>query len=41
MPATRLALRGRDPFARDDGAQRFQQLARRIFDAVLKAEVDA
>ncbi|MFZ5656340.1 MAG: exodeoxyribonuclease V subunit gamma [Pseudomonadota bacterium] len=40
-PATRLALRGRDPFAREEAALRFQQLARRIFDAVLKAEAEA
>ena len=40
-PAARLALRGRDPFATDDAGVRFAAIARRVFDAVLKAEVDA
>lgn len=42
-PAMQLTLRGRDPFAREDVAERFQQLARRVFDAVLhaRAEIDA
>ncbi|MGY4514505.1 exodeoxyribonuclease V subunit gamma [Lysobacter sp. HA18] len=41
--AAQLTLRGRDPFAGEDGAARFQALARRVFDAVLhaRAEIDA
>ena len=42
-PSARLTLRGRDPFAREDAAEQFQTLARRVFDAVLhaRAEIDA
>ncbi|GAB2518135.1 exodeoxyribonuclease V subunit gamma [Lysobacter humi (ex Lee et al. 2017)] len=41
-PAMRLTLRGRDPFAGDDAAERFRATARRIFDAVVhaRAEID-
>lgn len=41
--ATRLALRGRDPFADDAAAARFREVARRVFSAVVHAhaEVDA
>lgn len=42
-PAARLALRGRDPFAREESIARFQSIARRVFDAVqqARAEIDA
>ncbi|HEY4583705.1 MAG TPA: exodeoxyribonuclease V subunit gamma, partial [Lysobacter sp.] len=31
-PSARLTLRGRDPFVREDAAEQFQALARRVFD---------